>query len=138
MRLPIVSPDKFAAQFNQVVPGAYRKISAQDVRDITGCGLIGKYQYYGRADLETVRAVLQYEQLRQKRIQGQSTEDKSEPLKCKRCGQPLPYQQEAKKGRPKEYCSGCELSRARERYRKWKARRKPKQKVKQKLRPCII
>lgn len=129
MRQPILSPGKFAVEFNQVVPGAYRHITAQDVRDMTECGLIGKYGYYGRVDLEMVRAVFQYEQLREKRIQGQSTENKSEPLRCKRCGQPLPYRQEAKRGRRKEYCSGCELFRARERYRKWKARSKPKQKT---------
>lgn len=123
MKLSIVSPDRFVAEFNQVVPGAYRSITVQDVRDMTTCSLIKQFGYYSRQDLETVRAILEYEQLRQKRIQGQSTEDKSELLKCKRCGQPLPYQQEAKKGRPREYCQQCESLRAKERYRKWRRKR---------------
>lgn len=67
MRQPILSPDRFAEWLNRVVP-AYRKITPEDARDLTECGLIGKYQYYGRADLETVRAILQYEQMREERI----------------------------------------------------------------------
>ncbi len=61
VRMPIVSSDKFTEWFNQIVPGAYRKITTQDVRDMAGCKLIAKYQYFGRADSEVVRAILLYE-----------------------------------------------------------------------------
>ncbi len=65
MRMPIVSSDKFTEWFNQIVPGAYRKITTQDVRDMVGCKIIAKYQYFGRADSEVVTAILLYEQLRE-------------------------------------------------------------------------
>jgi len=58
VRQPILSPDRFAAEFNAVVPGAYRKVDAEDVRCMTSCGLIGRYGHYYRSDLETVRAIL--------------------------------------------------------------------------------
>jgi len=51
MRQPILSPDKFAEWFNNVVPGAYRSITAQDIRDMTECGLVAHYGYYIRQDL---------------------------------------------------------------------------------------
>jgi len=118
------SPNKFSIWFNEKYTGAYRRISTEDVKDMTDCGLIHLRGYYsGSQDGETIRAVLQYEQLRQKRIHEQAIEDKSEPLKCKRCGQPLPYQQEAKRGRRREYCQQCESSRAKERNRKWRRKR---------------
>jgi hypothetical protein len=119
----ITSPDRFAEWFNEKIPDACRKITSKDVRLMTECKLMGRYRFYDRQDMETVRAVLQYEQLQQKRIQEQPTQDKSEPPKCKRCGQPLPYQHEAKKGRRREYCSGCEPFRVRERNRKWRRKR---------------
>ncbi|MFC1985092.1 hypothetical protein ACFLUW_01650 [Chloroflexota bacterium] len=34
------NPGKFAAWFNSVVIGAYRKITTQDIRDMETCGLI--------------------------------------------------------------------------------------------------
>jgi hypothetical protein len=117
------SPDRFAELINGVMPGAYRNITVQDIRDMTICGLIGHYGYYGHSDIETVRAILQYEQLREKRIQEQLIEDKSEPQKCKRCGQPLPYQRELKKGRHREYCQQCESSRVKERYLRWREKK---------------
>ena len=117
MRQPVLSPDKFAEWFNEAVPGAYRKLTVQDIRDITECGLIMKYNYFSRDDLEIVRAVLQYEQLRQER------ESKTNTVRtCKRCGQPLPT--EHGKGRPHEYCDKCESSRGRERWRKWHEKQK--------------
>ena len=85
------SPEKFAAWFNMKYPGVHRLITGRDIKDMTTCGLIGHRQYYSQSeDGETIRALLQYEQLRQKRIQERSKEEKSEPLKCKRYGQPLP------------------------------------------------
>ena len=123
MRQLIFSPDKFAEWFNTVVPGAYRKIDAEDVRDMTDYGLIGRYQYYGRTDLETVRAILNYEQLRQNRNRRNEIRDDEGMIHCRRCGVVLPTKAQDKRGRPKEYCSDCEAFRARERYRKWREKR---------------
>ncbi len=47
------SPDRFAKEFNEVVPGAYRRITTHDVLDMTNCGLIGHYSYYGESDIRT-------------------------------------------------------------------------------------
>jgi len=116
MRQPILSPDRFAEWFNNVVPGAYRSITAQDIRDMTECGLVAHYGYYIRQDLETVRAILLYEQLRERRIQESCLQDT--PKTCKSCGKLLP-DNEGSRGRPSEYCSECEPLRGRERYRKW-------------------
>jgi len=118
MRPPILSPDKFAAWFNSVVPGAYRHITSQDVRDMTECGLIGKYSYYGQSDLQTVRAILLYEQLRQER--NEKLRLKEVPQTCKRCEKPLVSLSDSRRGRRKEYCPECEPFRERERYRKWR------------------
>ena len=123
MRQPVLSPDKFAEWFNSVVPGAYRKIDTQDVRDMTECGLIGRYNYYGRKDIETVRAILQYEQLRQNREKRNEIKDADGDIHCRRCGVLLTDEQNGKRGRPKEYCADCELLRPRERNRKWRSKR---------------
>jgi hypothetical protein len=104
----ITSPDIFAQVFNARVPGAYRRITTNDIRDMVECGLIGRHNYHYESDLETVRGVLQYEQLREQRLnQKISTNDKSGPPKCRMCGQPLPIEPESKGGRPKEYCPDC-------------------------------
>jgi len=113
LRQPILSPDKFTEWFNSVVPGAYRKLTAEDARDMAECKLIGKYGYYSYNDLEVVRAVLQYEQFQNERSQ---KEDKVRL--CKRCGRPLPENGNGR-GRPREYCSECDIFRGRERYKKW-------------------
>jgi len=120
MRQPILSPDKFAAEFNSVVAGTYRRIDAEDVRCLTECGLIGRYSYYMREDLQTVRAILLYEQLRDESERKACLKDT--PKTCKRCGQPLSSQSDGRKGRPNEYCPDCEPFRGRERYRKWRNR----------------
>jgi len=117
----ITSPEKFAAKFNLLMPSAYRKVTAQDVKDMTECGLIGRYGHYTRQDLKTVRAILVYEQIREKRVDKQETKALDDVPRCKLCGELLSPQTEGKKGRPKEYCSGCELSRARERYGRWRS-----------------
>jgi len=123
MELMTTSPDKFAAQFNLLVPGACRHITAEDVRLLTACGLIGKYHCYLRTDLEIVRAVLQYEQLREKKIEKSETKAISDVTYCKSCGQPVPAPPPGKKGRHREYCASCESVRVRERYRKWRMNR---------------
>jgi hypothetical protein len=122
------SPDKFAEEFNRVVPGAYRRITTQDVLDMTNCGLIGKYDCYLHNDIETVRAVLQYEELRQKRID--KPQPQPQPISvtraCKICGSTLPVAPVGKYGRRKEYCAGCESSRLKLRYRKWRKTKQAK------------
>jgi hypothetical protein len=117
------SPNKFAEEFNQIVPGAYRRITTQDVRDMTDCGLIGRYSYYGHVDLENVRAILRYEELRRKRIEKQPSDSTSDSRTCRLCSIILPAVPIGKYGRPKEYCASCEPVRAKTRYRKWHARR---------------
>ena len=120
MRLPVYSPDRFAAEFNAAVPCACQKIDAQDIQDLTKCGLIGRYSYYGRADLETVRAILLYEQLRAEREREACLKDV--PRTCKRCGKSLCSQSNGRRGRPNEYCQQCESYRNRERYINWKVK----------------
>lgn len=117
----ITSPAKFADWFNDKYPGAYRQISTQDVKDMTDCGLIHLYEYYSRSiDGELIRRILLYERMREDRSQQQ--EKHSDLPKCKMCGEPLPAVQESKPGRPKEYCSDCELFRNRERQKKLRYR----------------
>lgn len=119
----ITSPGKFAKYFNSKVPGAYRPITEKDIRLLTECGLIQRHGYYIRSDLETVRAILQYEQLRERITKKPPMDETKEPPRCKLCGEPLPPEPEGKKGRPREYCAGCESKRARERNRRWRRRR---------------
>ncbi len=114
--------ERFADLFNTKLPGAYRQITVQAIRAMTDCGLIRRYGYYIHSDLETVRAVLEYEQLLEKRMKKPAVEDKLEPPRCKICGQLLTTKPEGKKGRPREYCQKCEKSRYKERYRRWRAR----------------
>ena len=121
----INSPEKFADWFNGKYPGVHRWITTEDVNDMTVCELIGRYRYYSKSlDGETIRGILQYEQLRKKRSTQPTLEDKQELPKCKRCKQPLPPESERKRGRPKEYCPGCEPFRNTERYRRWRKHKK--------------
>jgi len=78
---------KFAELFNNKFANACRKIAANDIRLMTECKLIGRYGFYLRQDLETVRGILQYEQFREYRSSDKDKE--KEPPTCKRCGQPL-------------------------------------------------
>lgn len=112
-------PDKFAAEVNAKLPGAHRLITVDDVRDMTSCGLIGRYGYFINLDLETVRAVLQYEQLRQNRQNRDAISDDDGVIHCRGCGAVLDDRPKAKQGRPNEYCDKCQPFRGRERYRKW-------------------
>ena len=57
----VADPEKFAAKFNSTVPGTCRTITANDIRQMAHCGLIGRHGFFERADLETVRGILQYE-----------------------------------------------------------------------------
>jgi len=60
----VADTEKFAARFNSTVPGAYRIITVNDIRQMAHCGLIGRHGFFERADLETVRGILRYEWLR--------------------------------------------------------------------------
>ena len=118
---PILSPDKFADWFNSVVPGAYRRVDTEDVRDMTSCGFIGRHgYYYTRDDLEIVRGVLHYEQLRLNRERRDEIRDGGGAIHCRRCGTLLTDEHDGKRGRPKEYCANCESLRSRDRNRKWR------------------
>ena len=57
---------KFAAKFNSTVPGAVRPITGDDVRQLAHCGLIGRRGFFERADMETIRGILWYENIREK------------------------------------------------------------------------
>jgi hypothetical protein len=117
----IKSPEDFAEKFNVRIPDACRKITSNDVRLMTDCKLIGRYRFYGRQDLETVRGILLYEKLREKRSTKQG-KDKELPS-CKRCGQPIPLNLKGMLGRHKEYCPECESFRNTERQRHYRCLR---------------
>ena len=125
MRRFIVRAEDFADLFNAKVPGAYRQVTADDIRLLTQCGLVGRYGFYDtRDDLQMVIGILNYEQLREKRTQQEKMEAIGDPPPCRLCGKPLSRQPEGKKGRPREYCSDCESSRATKRYQKWRRKMK--------------
>ena len=126
----ITNAHRFAEFFNSRVPGAYRRITERDALDMKICGLIGHSSYYGRTDLEVVRGILQYEQKREKRsAQQESADGKLELPTCRLCGQPLPTESEGTIGRPREYCSGCESFRNKDRQKKWRLRRRKHSKL---------
>lgn len=123
MKTIITNPDKFTKWLKAMVPDTYRQLAIEDIRLMTSISLIKRYKYYSRQDLETVRAILQYERLREKRIEKDEAKAVFDVPRCKRCGEPLPQKPEDKKGRPKEYCASCESSRSRERNRKWRRKK---------------
>jgi len=60
--------EQFAEQFNSLFPGAFRILTADDVKEIVRCGLIRRHGYYEWLDLQTVRGIIQYEALRNQRL----------------------------------------------------------------------
>jgi hypothetical protein len=60
----VAEPNRFADRFNTMVRGAYRQVTVDDIRQMAYCGLIGCHGFFTRDDLETVRGILLYEQLR--------------------------------------------------------------------------
>ena len=112
-------PDKFATEVNAKLPGAHRQITVDDVRDMVACGLIGKFDCFLDLDLETVRAILQYEQLRENHQKRDEIRDDDGVIHCRRCGVVL-TKPDSRRGRPTEYCDECGPFRGRERYRKWR------------------
>jgi hypothetical protein len=115
----ITNPQRFADWFNETVPGAYREITAEDVRLLIEYGLICRYRYYSDNDIHTVIGILNYEQERGKRTERKEKAVMGVQL-CKGCSMPLPSQEVIKKGRHKEYCSNCEPLRLKNRYSDWK------------------
>ena len=65
----MADPVRFAAKFNATVPGSYRMVSVDDIRYLSHCGLIGRHGFYTREDVDTVRGILRYEQLREHRLE---------------------------------------------------------------------
>ena len=121
MRRLIVRAEQFVEWFHRVVPGAYREITTEDVQDMTQCELIGRHGEYLRLDIEIVRCVLLYEQLRENRQKKDEIRDKNGSIHCRRCGVVL-AKPDGKRGRPHEYCSSCEVFRGRERNWKWRSK----------------
>jgi hypothetical protein len=68
----MANPVRFAARFNATVPGAHRLVTGDDIRSMARCGLIGRCGFFDRSDLETVRGLLQYEQLRENAAEQES------------------------------------------------------------------
>ena len=64
----LVDAEKFAVKFNSLFQGAYRKITADDVREMTKCGLIGRHGYFEQMDLHTVNGIIRCELLRDQRL----------------------------------------------------------------------
>ena len=121
------SPKHFAQHFNEKVPGAWRKLTIADVFKLTELGLVKRHGYYSPSqDLETVRAILAYEEWRQRQKEPTPIPEAQSkaPRLCKGCGQPLPPAPEGKHGRPRAYCDTCEPMRVRLRYRKWRSARR--------------
>lgn len=110
--------------FDSRVPGAHRPVDITDVIDMIECGLIRRYGYFIRGDLETIRAILQYERLCNKRSQKSQTKEPKDAQQCKMYGVPLPLQVEGKPGRPKVYFDSCDPLRSSKRNRKWRRRQR--------------
>ena len=60
----VADPVRFAEKFNRTVPGAYKSVTGEDIRQMVHCGLIGRYGSFLREDVETVRGIMRYEQLK--------------------------------------------------------------------------
>ncbi|MFC1962904.1 hypothetical protein ACFLWB_02775 [Chloroflexota bacterium] len=103
------NPEKFATWFNETYPGAHRRVSIEDITDMTAIGLIERYGYYSTSeDGETIRRILRYEELRNTRFAKIIRGEEPKAPRCRMCGEPLPLEPEGKVGRPKEYCPSCE------------------------------
>jgi hypothetical protein len=61
-------PEQFRTLFNEKVPHDYRNIPAEDIIRMTRCKLICRHGFYIKGDLEIVRGILEYEQLREGKL----------------------------------------------------------------------
>ena len=123
MRELTSSPARFARDFNATVPGAYRRMTPEDIRVLSDCGLVGRYGYYGQEDIRTIIGLLDYEQYLKKQEKKAETMTADGQRLCKMCRQPLPPEPEGKKGRHREYCDKCEPYRSTERWRRHRRRK---------------
>jgi hypothetical protein len=120
----ITNIKKFVSWLNDILPGVYRQITVQDAQLLTKLGLIGRYGYYGHQDLETIRGLLRYEELREKRILKEEAQATIDVPRCTRCHQPLPPHPQDRRGRPIAYCATCQPYRNKERHRNWRRRKR--------------
>ena len=116
------SPTKFAEWFNETYIGAYRRITARDVRVMTKCDLIGIYGFYLHTDLKTVQNILRYEHMRG--LEPIHQDQENGLPSCKICGRSLPPNPEGKAGRRRKYCTDCETHRSRHRQAKFRHRKR--------------
>ncbi len=78
----ITSPRKFPAWLTEKYIEAYRQITAADVEDMITSRLTGRYGSYSESlDGETIRGILQYEQLQEKRPAKEVIDGQLEPPK---------------------------------------------------------
>jgi hypothetical protein len=120
VRRYIVRAEDFADLFNAKVTGAYRQVTADDIRLLTQFGLIGRYNFYDTTgDLQTIIGILNYEQLRENRQKKNEIRDEDGVVHCRRCGVVLD-RPDGQRGRPREYCPDCEPIRSTMRNRKWR------------------
>jgi len=84
MRGPVVNAQKLATRFNSLFPGAHRKVTADDVREMASCGLIGRHGYYEQLDLHTINGILRYELLRAQRLAKSDSDPVAKPVSAKK------------------------------------------------------
>jgi hypothetical protein len=74
----VSDPVRFAARFNCTVPGVYRYVTGDDIRQMDHCGLIGRSGFFDHSDLETVRGILQYERFRERITENEFEDENAE------------------------------------------------------------
>ena len=122
--ISVVEAQQFAGLFNEKVVGAYRQVTTYDILLMARVGLIGQYDRLFSWEIETVRRILRYEQLRDKQPEPPTLSGNApEPQVCRLCKQHLATRKEGKRGRPQLYCDACVIERARQRNREWRARK---------------
>jgi hypothetical protein len=104
-----IRPEDLVVWFIRVLPGAYRQIAVEDVKDLTTCGPIGKYGFNGNLDPEMVRCILLYERVRQNRQRRDEIKDSEGIVHCRRCGAAL-GEPDRKRGRPTSIVMDVRLS----------------------------
>jgi hypothetical protein len=76
--------EKLATRFNSLFPGAHRRITVDDVREMAKCGLIGRHGYYEQSDLHTINGILRYELLRGQRLARSDYDPVAKPVSLRR------------------------------------------------------
>ena len=128
-RLPVTSPEhnpvafsaysaeEFADQFAKLVPGIWRKLTIEDVNELTKLELIKRHRCYTRDDIQTARSILTFILWCEGRVttEGEPTKPPTGPRLCKKCHKKLKKRDLNSMGRPKIYCPNCYLNRRRDR-----------------------